>query len=77
MVDTHPGGSKFYDMQLLLSVEQEAQLSQMAAQEGRSADELVREAIDCFLEEEARFCARVQEGMDAADRGELLTSAEE
>jgi predicted DNA-binding protein len=46
-------------MEVPLSVEQEAQLSQMAAQAGRGVDELAREAVDRYLTEEARFHAAV------------------
>jgi predicted transcriptional regulator len=39
-------------------------------------DELAREAVDRYLAEEAHFAAAVQEGIDAADRGEFLTSSQ-
>jgi predicted transcriptional regulator len=63
-------------MTVQLTAEQEAQLSRIAAQAGRDVDELAREAVDRYLAEEAHFRAAVQEGIDAADRGEFLTSSQ-
>jgi predicted transcriptional regulator len=63
-------------MEVLLSVEQEAQLSQMAAQSGCSADELAREAVERYIAEEARFHAAVKAGLDAAARGDFVPTAE-
>jgi predicted transcriptional regulator len=63
-------------MEVQLSIEQEAQLSRMAAQAGRSVDELTREAVDRFLAEEARFQAAVEAGQEAAVRGDFLPASE-
>lgn len=63
-------------MEVQLKPEQEAQLSRIAAQAGRDVDQLAREAVDRYLAEEAHFAAAVQEGIDAADRGEFLTSSQ-
>lgn len=63
-------------MELQLSVEQEAELSRMADQTGRSADELAREAVDRFLSEEGRFHAGVQAGLDAAAGGDFVPTSE-
>lgn len=63
-------------MTIQLTAEQEARLSEIAAQAGRPVDELAREAVDRYLAEDAHFRAAVQEGIDAADRGELLSSSE-
>ena len=63
-------------MTIQLTAEQEARLAEIAAQAGRGIDDLAREAVDLYLAEDAHFRAAVQEGIDAADRGELLTSAE-
>ena len=49
-------------MEVLLSAEQQVQLSQIAAQAGRSADELAREAVERYIAEEGRFRAGVQAG---------------
>ena len=63
-------------MEVHLSVEQEAQLSRMAAQAGRGVDELAREAVDRYLTEEARFHAAVQAGQEAAARGDFIPVSE-
>jgi predicted transcriptional regulator len=63
-------------MAVQLSVEQEAQLSQMADQTGRSADELAREAVDRYLTEEGRFHAGVRAGLDAAARGDFVPTSD-
>jgi predicted transcriptional regulator len=63
-------------MEVQLSVEQEAQLSQIADQTGRSADELAREAVDRYLTEEIRFRTGVQAGLDAAARGDFVPTSE-
>jgi predicted transcriptional regulator len=63
-------------MEVPLSVEQEAQLSRMAAQAGRGVDELAREAVDRYLSEEARFHAAVQAGQEAAARGDFVPASD-
>lgn len=63
-------------MTVQLTAEQEAQLSRMAAQAGRAVEDLAREAVDRYLADEAHFHAAVQEGIDAAERGELLTPSQ-
>jgi predicted transcriptional regulator len=63
-------------MEVPLSVEQEAQLSQMAAQAGRGVDELAREAVDRYLTEEARFHAAVLAGQEAAARGDFVPASD-
>ncbi len=63
-------------MEVRLSVEQEVELSRMADQTGRSADELAREAVDRYLAEESRFRAAVQAGQDAAARGDFVPTSE-
>ena len=63
-------------MVVQLSVEQEARLSRMADETGKSADELAREAVDRYLTEESRFHAGVRAGLDAAARGDFVPTAE-
>ncbi|HKF50599.1 MAG TPA: hypothetical protein VKB38_24760 [Terracidiphilus sp.] len=63
-------------MTIQLTAEQEARLSQIAAQAGRPMEDLAREAVDRYLAEDAHFRVAVQEGIDAAGRGELLTPSE-
>jgi predicted transcriptional regulator len=76
VVDTKVRGSYPQDMEVHLSVEQEAELSRMADQTGKSADELAREAVDRYLTEEGRFRAGVQAGLDAAARGDFVPTSE-
>jgi predicted transcriptional regulator len=63
-------------MEVLLSAEQEAELSQLAAQAGRRADELAREVVARYIAEEAQFRAAVQAGLDDADRGNFVPTSE-
>ena len=63
-------------MEVLLSVEQEAQLSRMAAQAGQRADELAREVVARYIEEEAQFRAAVQAGLEDAERGNFVPTSE-
>ena len=64
-------------MQVDFTPEQEFQLSQAAVFNGKAAEQLVREAaLRYVLEQEAEFLAAVDEGIEAADRGELVDHAE-
>jgi predicted transcriptional regulator len=63
-------------MEVQLSIEQATQLSRMADQTGRSADELAREAVERYLAEEVRFHAGVQAGLKAAARGDFVPTSE-
>jgi predicted transcriptional regulator len=63
-------------MEVSLTAEQEAQLSQLAAQEGKDADELAREVFSRGLAAEAHFIAAVKIGQDAARRGDFVEQSE-
>ena len=63
-------------MEIQLSVEQEAELSRIGNQAGKSAEELAREVVERYLTEERRFRAGVQAGLDAAARGEFVETSE-
>jgi len=63
-------------MQLTLTRQQEAQLSQIAAVEGKHTDELAREVFSRGLAAEAHFLAAVKIGQEAARRRDLISSAE-
>ena len=63
-------------MQVDLTPEQEARLAQIAAKSGTAAEELVKDAALRLLEEDARFRARVREGISEADRGEFIEEDE-
>ncbi|MGA3210462.1 MAG: hypothetical protein ABSD20_04090 [Terriglobales bacterium] len=59
-------------MEVQFTPEQEAQLSQIASRNGTLPEQLVKEAVNRMLENQARFIAGVQDGIAAADRGELV-----
>jgi predicted transcriptional regulator len=63
-------------MNIHFTPEQEAQLAQIATQEGTDAERLVKEAAVRLLGEDARFRAAVREGIAQADRGEFIEEEE-
>ena len=63
-------------MELHFTAEQEAQLTQIATQEGTDAERLVKQAALRLLEDDARFRAAVREGIAQADRGEFIEQQE-
>ena len=62
-------------MEIQFTPEQEAQLAQIATQEGTDAERLVKDAAMRLLED-ARFRAAVREGIAQADRGEFIEEEE-
>ena len=63
-------------MQLNLTPEQEAQLSRLATYQGVNAEELAKHVLLRLIEENERFLAAVQMGIDQADRGEFIAHEE-
>jgi predicted transcriptional regulator len=63
-------------MQVNFTLEQETQLSQIATLSGKQAEELVKEAALRILENNARFRAGVQRGIEAANRGDFIEEEE-
>jgi predicted transcriptional regulator len=61
-------------MEVHFTPEREAQLSHVATKRGTEPERLVKDGI--APEEEARFSAAVPEGIEQADRGELIEEAE-
>ena len=59
-------------MEVRLPPEKEARLKYFATRIGREAEDLIVEAVDRMLEDDARFIEAVEEGRAAARRGELL-----
>ena len=59
-------------MEVHFTPEQEAQLYRIANYNGTPAEQLVKQAALRLVEEEAKFRAGVQRGIEQADRGELL-----
>jgi predicted transcriptional regulator len=63
-------------MEVHLTPEQVAELSELATRQGRNANELAQEVIGSSLEHEARFVAAVKHGFESIDRGEYVTQEE-
>jgi len=60
-------------MEVHFTPEQEARLTQSAAQQGRKPDELVQQVVARYFNEESRFVDAVRRGEEAIQRGEYLT----
>jgi predicted transcriptional regulator len=60
-------------MELHVTGELEAKLTDSAAKQGRSPGELMHDVLTRYFEEEARFVESVKRGEDALERGEYLT----
>ena len=63
-------------MEVRFTPEQEAQLSEMATQAGKDAEQLVKDAALRLLEDGALFRAAVRKGIEQADRGEFVEEEE-
>ena len=63
-------------MNVDLTPEQEAQLSQIAAHSGKDANQLLKDAALRLLENDSQFRAAVRKGIAAADRGNFVDDAE-
>ncbi len=63
-------------MEVHLTSEQEKGFVELAAREGRSADDLIQEALARYLDEGARFAEAVKIGLDAAEHGRFVPSDE-
>jgi len=59
-------------MELQLPERQAAELASLSTRTGRSPSELVVDAVDRLLAEEAWFDVQVQSGIDQIARGEFL-----
>jgi predicted transcriptional regulator len=54
----------------------ETRLQQVASANGKNAEQLVRDAVARMLEDQARFIAGVQRGIEQAGRGEFVEHQE-
>lgn len=63
-------------MEVHFTLEQEARLAKIATHEGIDPAQLVKEAALRVLEDDARFRAAVRQGMEQADRGQLIEEDE-
>jgi predicted transcriptional regulator len=73
----HTGFSRIFgSMEVHFTPEQEAQLAQIATRSGTGAEQLVTNVVARYLDEQARFIAAVQKGLEAAERGEFIEEEE-
>ncbi len=63
-------------MEVHFTPEQTAHLSALAAQAGTDLEHFVRDAALRLIEEDLRFRAAVQQGIEQADRGEFIEEEE-
>jgi predicted transcriptional regulator len=63
-------------MELRLQPEKEAQLAQIAAQKGLDPDELARQVLSRYLEDDTHFIEAVNIGLSAAERGDFVEHEE-
>ncbi len=63
-------------MEVDFTPEQEAHLLQVARYEGTAPEHLVKNAAVRMLDDDTRFRAAVQRGIDQADRGEFIDEEE-
>jgi len=63
-------------MEIPLAPDLQAKLSRLAAQKGQATEALVVEAMERMVNYDAWFLAEVENGLAAAERGELVEHAE-
>ena len=63
-------------MEVHFSPDVETRLKQVASANGKDAEQLVKDTVARMLENQARFIAGVQRGIEQADRGELVEHQE-
>ena len=63
-------------MEVQLTIDQQETLSRLAADKGCDVSIIAQEAINYYLEEQARFVAAVKLGEAELERGEYLTHEE-
>jgi predicted transcriptional regulator len=63
-------------MEIQLTDQEQAQLRDVAQRTGRKTEDVVREAINSFLQHESEFVEAVEKGLASLDRGEYITHEE-
>lgn len=63
-------------MEVHFSPDVETRLQRVASANGKDAEQLVKDTVDRMLENQARFIAGVQRGIEQADRGEFVEHTE-
>jgi predicted transcriptional regulator len=64
------------NMEVHLEPDVEAKLARIAAERGRDAETVVKEAIERFVDYDEWFLQQVEKGLLQIDRGETLTHEE-
>jgi len=59
-------------MEVHFTPDVETRLQQLAVANGKDAEQLVRDTVARMLENQARFIAGVQRGIEQADRGKFI-----
>jgi predicted transcriptional regulator len=63
-------------MEVRLNPESEARLAEIAAQKGLETNELAKEILSNYVEDQVRFVEAVKVGLAAAERGEFVEHEE-
>ena len=63
-------------MEVTLNPDLQTKLARIAAERGRDAEALAREAIERFVDYDQWFVHEVEKGLAQIDRGEVLTHEE-
>ncbi|MGH9740862.1 MAG: CopG family ribbon-helix-helix protein [Candidatus Acidiferrum sp.] len=63
-------------MEVELTAELQAKLEEVAAQQGRDAQSLVREAVERLVDYDKWFVREVEKGLAQVERGEVLEHEE-
>ncbi len=63
-------------MEVPLKADVQAKLARLAAERGRDAEALAREAIERFVDYDEWFVSEVEKGLAQIGRGEVLTHEE-
>jgi predicted transcriptional regulator len=63
-------------MEVHFTPEREAQLAQIATRAGTDPERLVKDVLERYLDDEARFLEAVEKGIAAAERGEFIEEEE-
>jgi predicted transcriptional regulator len=63
-------------MEVRITPDLESKLARLAAERGQNTEALIEEALRKFVDYDEWFAQRVDEGLAAADRGELIDHEE-
>jgi predicted transcriptional regulator len=63
-------------MEVHFTADTQAQLNQLAASQGKAAEQVVVETVARVLRQQAQFIEGVNHGIAAADRGDLIDHAQ-